>query len=312
MPKHKIDKISHVMKMNLRSKENPKTREQYQRSCDKFTEFVQETYGRERIKPSLYPKAVQRYIDHLQELGKSPDTVHTYAVGVTQGLNLSYKDFEHENRTRPQKGREKAFETSGKLSDIGRAIGIRQKEYGKLKGEHLVEKDGHLFVVVTKGKGGKYQEQMILPQHENAVRELFKDKKPGEYIYTKDELKSFRHAHEHAARRELAREAYDYYKQLPRAEKDKLLEICHQRFLHKYDRKYPNAPEKSLARGERLWRQEMALIKRSPVRECRGTNKEALKSQGRETSFDREAVLLVSVLNLSHYREDVTVDNYLI
>lgn len=307
-----MNKISNVMNHNLKYKTNENTRAQYQRACDKFTQYVKETYGKERIKPDLYHETVQKYIYHLQDKGLSAHTVHTYVSGVVQGLNLSYKDFDHAKRERPQKGRERDFEIKDNKSAVGRDIGIRRSEYGRLKGAHMVEHDGRLFVVVDKGKGGKHQEQMILPKHEQAVRDFFSGKDRNEFILSKEDLKSLTHANEHAARREVAREAYFYYKELPRAEKDKLLEICHERFRHKYDRKYPDNPEKALKKGEALWRKEMDLIKRSPVRECRGANKAFLESQGRPTGFDRESVLLTSVLNLAHYREDVTVNNYLI
>ena len=54
------------------------------------------------------------------------------------------------------------------------------------------------------------------------------------------------------------------------------------------------------------------MIQKNPIRRCRGDNARELERQGREPAFDREAVLFTSIMTLSHYREDVTVTNYLI
>lgn len=306
-----FNKLSAVIKHNLKDK-NTNTREQYQRDAEKFVNFIRERSGSERINPNEYKSAVQEYANHLRDRGISPDTAHTYLAGVTQGLKLSLDEIDHERRTRPQKGRERSFERSHDKKDIGRSIGVRRAELARLRGRDLIERDNRLYILVEKGKGGKRQEQLILPQHEKAVREVFRGKDRDEYIFSRDEVKSLTHSNQHAARRELAQEAYEYYKNLDRVEKDKLLEVCHERFLHKYDKQYKNAPEKARERGERLWKREMQMIERSPKRECRGANKEHLRAEGREVAFDREAVLLVSVLNLAHFREDVTVDNYLV
>lgn len=101
-------------------------------------------------------------------------------------------------------------------------------------------------------------------------------------------------------RRKVAREAYDYYMGLNRVDRKPYIEMAHQRFME------------NQIKGERMWNKEMELIKRSSNRLCRGANKEILIREGRKPYFDRECVLLVSVLQLAHYREDVTVDNYLI
>lgn len=305
------NKLSHVVKRNLRKKQES-TREQYERDCDKFIQYVKETRGTERVKEKLYKDLVNGYIRELQSRGVSNDTVHTYIVGVTQGLGLSLNDFDLEKRGIPKKGRERGFELTGKASDIGRCLGFRASEYRRLKGKDLQSRDGHLFVVLDKGKGGKRQEQYILPPHEKEIKRVFEGVGKDEYVFSKQELKSFVHANEHAARRELAREGYEYYKGLSRAEKDELLKECHRRFLHKYDKAYKDNPEKARKKGEEAWVKEMKLIAKSPVRYCRGAIKAELIRQGRQPFFDRECILLVSVLNLAHYRENVTIKNYLL
>ena len=305
------NRLSHVIKRNLRRKQES-TRKQYQRACAGFVKFCKAVKGTERIKESLYGDFVNLYMEELRGRGMAPDTIHTYIVGITQGLGLTLKDFEMEKRGIPRRGRNQGFVLSGKVSDIGRYIGLRSTEYGRLKGDSLQSRDGHLFVVLDKGKGGKRQEQYILPRYEGEVRKIFEGIGKDEYVFSKQELKSFVHANIHAARRELAREAYIYYRGLSRAEKDALLEECHERFLHKYDKEFKGDMKKSRKKGEAAWRKEMNMIKRNPVRFCRGDIKADLIRQGRKPYFDRECVLLVSVLNLAHYRENVTVKNYLL
>lgn len=295
------NKISAVMRNNLYKKNiTPQTRKQYQRIADKFAAYVKETTGTERIQEKDYAEAAQGYFNFLQEKGLSPDTVHTHASGIIQALNFTLGDFTIKRRTRPEKGRNKPVRPLvGKRLEIGRKIGIRKAEIARLKGGDLKEHDGELFVIVRKGKGGKRQEQLILPQHREAIKGLFRDVSPEAYVFTREELKPLNKANTHASRREIAKEAYSFYRALTPEERAPYIEVAHQRFLE------------NKMKGEKVWKQEQWLIKEKPLRWCRGKNKALLLSQGRKPYFDRECALLVSVLHLAHYRTDVTVDNYL-
>lgn len=297
----RFNKISAVMNNNLRRKKvTSNTLKQYRAACTAFASFIKEREGTERIPMEKYKEQAQCYFEFLKEKGKSPDTIHTYAAGIAQGLKMSIDDFVIERRTRPVKGRNKPLEPKGDICDIGFAIGIRKEEYKRLKGKHLIERDGHMFVVVEKGKGGKYQEQLILPENREAVKKYFQDVDDDEYIVSKQEFGLFDEGQTHAMRRKIARQAYDYYNGLSKEERYQYLELARQIFMQ------------NKLKGQRMWRKEIELIKRSPIRYCRGDNKTELIRQGRKPFFDRECVLLVSVLHLAHYREDVTVDNYLI
>ncbi len=289
------------MNSNLhRKKATENTVKQYRTACKAFAAFIKDTEGTERVPEERYRDLAQKYFEKLKTEGKSPDTVHTYAAGITQGLRLSIDDFVLDRRTRPQKGRKAIFTDNPTIPSLGLYLGIRRAEFAQLKGGSLIEKDGYLFVAVRKGKGGKYQEQLILPRYEKAVKAVFKGKGEDEFIYTKDELRAFKEANTHAMRRQIAREAYAFYLSLKPEDRARYMEIAHKRFLEN---------EK---KGERMWKAELDLIEKKPLRYCRGANKAALLKQGREPFFDRECVLLVSVLHLAHYRDDVTVDNYLI
>ena len=297
----RFNKVSAVMNSNLhRKKATENTVKQYRTACKAFAAFVKNIEGTERVPENRYRDLAQAYFEKLKAEGRSPDTVHTYAAGIAQGLRLSIDDFDIERRTRPKKGRKAIITDNPAIPSLGLYLGIRRAEFGQLKGGSLIEKDGCLFVCVRKGKGGKYQEQLILPCHEEAVKALFKCKGADEFIYTKDELKAFKEANSHAFRRQIARDAYLFYLSLNPVDRARYMEIAHKRFLEN---------EK---KGEKMWRKEMDMIRCKPRRLCRGKNKAELMRKGRPPYFDRECVLLVSVLHLAHYREDVTVDNYLI
>lgn len=115
-----------------------------------------------------------------------------------------------------------------------------------------------------------------MPCHEEAVKALFKGKDTDEFIYTKDELKAFKEANTHAFRRQIARDAYLFYLSLNPEDRARYMEIAHKRFLEN---------EK---KGEKMWKREMDMIRRSPLRLCRGKNKEELIRQGRPPYFNRE------------------------
>ncbi len=299
----KYVKINKELQKNLEHNcKNETTMVKYQQTIDRFSKWVYETQGTYRVAPEQYKFLAQEYLNSMV-LDKSPHTLHTYKQHLALSLNINGKLLQTPKRGAPEKGRDtgKRTEINSKIYDIATKIGIRKAEYGALKGRDFVEKDGHLYVIVEKGKGGKEQYQLIKDEYKSEVLALKNGIKDDQYILDKDEKKSLDHAGTHDARRAYAREMYEYFRTMPETEKAYWREEMHQRFLQN-----PKKAEKD------AWGLYQKKLENSPILTVRGVNKERCLADGKSPNFDREAVMMVSVFCLSHYREQVTIENYLV
>ena len=200
----------------------------------------------------------------------------------------------------PTKGRDNANRIVNELNfpviELNNRLGIRKEEILDLKGADLIERGGNLYVRVRRGKGGKYQEQLVLKINEEYVRNCFAGHGPNEYIFSKEARKACAHANLHACRRELAQQCYAYYEELLKDpdEREKIKDLLEQKF-----KENPNKKNK------------FNRAKMDSPYVARGKVKLELYEAGRPLTYDRLALLATSVLHLAHYREDVTVKNYM-
>lgn len=252
---------------------------------------------------------IQTYLDHLKENGKSATTIHTYASALAKATNTRLEDYNIPRRTEEltrsrdidkhmRVDQNEQNEKFARLVDFAKAVGIRREEYANLRQDNLIERDNRLYVVVEQGKGGKYQEQAISRENEALVRSYFNGNH-DEHVFKPEELKNKLDLH--AIRAEHARECYqakiEEYKQDPSA-RERDFKALQERFdLYSKD-----------------WRacDDMRILERDLESRyfTRGIVREQLTNEGRDTSFDRLATMVVSVENLAHYRCDVTVGHY--
>lgn len=297
------NKIGAVLSHNAREHGHSKTPQQYSDICKRFGAWVKEQNGSERVSPDSYKEWGQRWLDTLQGDGKSAASLKTYRAAISAGIGCKNTEFKIPSVGAPTKGRG----SIGKITDKNRAIvdlardtGIRRAEIAHLTGGDFVKtKDGHYYIHVESGKGGKEQYQLILPNHvqnvQNALQGVAKDEK----VFSPEQMKKSAKNGLHECRRQYAREAYNYFKNLPEPEKNY--------YRHEMQRRFEANPAK-----HRAWDKYQERLKASPEYYTRGINHDRLMEQGLPTHYDREAVMMASVFCLSHYREDVTVTNYLI
>ena len=97
-----------------------------------------------------------------------------------------------------------------RLVNFQRAVGIRRSELKKLKGKDIrKDNNGNYYVLVQRGKGGKFQPQLILPQDVPVVLDTFKNKQEDDYIFTDVEMNNLINLH--GMRAQHARECYYFY-----------------------------------------------------------------------------------------------------
>lgn len=252
-------------------------------------------------------KFVEKYRDHLIDKGYSQSTVHTYIDRINQVLDT------HVTTSRagavPEKGRDKTIEVairndaqrsySPRLCNFAEASGLRRAEYANLKFEQIKPYNDTYKIEVV-GKGGKFQEQIILPQHKTVVEKILAEPhKPDDSVFTKKEMTNKINLHE--IRREVAREAHQYYLELVKDTKQ--AEKLYQQIKDTYTSRNP---------GRELPR-DFKLLEKNGLQDvyvARGAVKADLERKGLPTEYSRLATLATSVNHLSHWRCDVTIQNY--
>lgn len=302
---------------------NDASRKTYQRGAEGFALFLRK-HGITR--PSKIPKGkgaelLQEYANSLVSSGKRPSTVHTYvqgaayALGRVEGCHYTLNQITKPRRSGSIQGRdpmrnyqgkvERVKEEYSRLVSFAECVGIRRDEYKRIDGRSYRPDESGYACVWVKGKGGKLQAQRILPWAVPAVNAAMFMVRGKERLFTKQELKN--KIDLHSIRRSVARKAYDYY--LYRLNTDPGYRKQLQRELvARYDAMHPHDRPRSDARARAEYMRN--ITKKDYV--CRGENAQRLRDQHRSIVFDRLAVMAVSVFHLSHWRPDVTVNNYLI
>ena len=308
----RYNKITAVLTQHVKARctATENTKAQYITCIRNFGKWVKEKEGTERIDPARYHDVIQTYITERGRT-QSAATANKDLASLCSGTGESKTDYKHPKRNEtPTRGRNyngttkmgKPTAAGTRLYELARYIGIREKEYLQLRGRDIrTDKHGLTYVYVTKGKGGKSTWQFVNPYHAKEVQQAFKAVQPDSFVFTKAEIRANDHSNLHGLRREHARAMYMWFMEQPRAVKDSLMMEVKQRYMEN-----PRKQERA------EWQRVADRIRNSPVITCRGHNAATLKAQGRSTQFDREAVIFVSVTCLSHYREDVTISNYLV
>ncbi len=289
-------------KLHKRGTVTEKTLKKYKDQAIKFSMWCKERFGCRHPEECL--EHIQDYSDWLAGQGKSANTIHTYLAGVCRWYGIPMKKIKKPQRVLAENTRGRGQqavdqradaqrEASPRLWDFAAAVGIRRREYRRLCGDDLVlDESGYLCVRVKRGKGGKYQEQRILPEDVDFVRSFFNG---GEaQVFAEEELKNKIDLHHLRALQ--AQRAYRYY--LDRLEAE------------------PGYREQLTAELKARWarrcRKKWSPQEMEGYYYLRDANRRLAKANGLSVKYDRLAVMAVSILHLSHWRLDVTIGNYLL
>lgn len=242
---------------------------------------------------------IQDYIHYLEEDGKSPYSINTALAAICKATGACQHDYTHPPRTianiergsgerRNDKYNEK---NHADILDANRLLGLRRNELRRLRAKDIVEKDG-VVIVQTKGKGGRHNEQIyIFEDEKEMILALKAGKEPEDKLFSRDRFDNDADLHNQRALR-----AQDVY--------NRVLEDMR---LHPERREYYKQQIQSYyeTRG-RICKENLD----NPY--CiRGALRQKMTVQNRDCTFDRVAVLFVSISVLSHTRSDTTVEHYL-
>lgn len=297
------------------------TKKMYRNNIDKFADWAK-SEGIKRMYQVADPvDLVNKYVKHLISQNKSPDTIHTYIVPVCKGFGIKRmegieKPVRSVNKIvkgRVDKGSRGQLEAqkpcNSRIIAFQRAVGVRKAELYKLTGEELKSRKNGLYVIIRQGKGGKYQMQKILPKDQQVVLDTFKGIGKNERVFSEAEKKTSSKIDMHSLRRQHAQEAYDYYASLSPVDRNKVkMELLNNfKTYHKACIGLPDAVKDIRAKN---W-YNRAVNASEGLYKLRGDSIERAKQSNRPVVYDRFALLAVSVLHLSHWRIDVTVNNYM-
>ena len=279
------------------------TRRQYKKHNINFFRWCQRTFGPEKV--SQRKKHIPDYVEYLKIQKKSASTIHTYVAAICRAFNVPMDQITEKpirrtcenTRSRGVKKSDSRKDTkreaSPRLYDFAEVVGVRRNEYNGLRRNDIVtDESGYTCVRIWRGKGGKYQEQRLLPEDEEFVKGYFDDSQ--DYVFSRAEMNN--RIDLHHLRELQAQRAYIYYirqlEQNPRY-RDQLKAEVKARWLRLNSRRWdPHCVEGQYT--------------------IRSGNRKFAEANGLPVSYDRLAVMATSVFHLSHWRCNVAVGNYLL
>lgn len=282
-----------------------RTLDGYLRETNRYAAWLKAQGHKSRMPISEAVQQTQPYLDYLIDKGYAPATVHTTAAAVCKALGVKMRDYHVPLRnTPPKKGRKEPDNIAEiendpryqRIISFARVVGIRREEYENLKGRDLIYREGHCYVHVAQGKGGKRQDQLIDDIDVPVVEACFAGIGPDDPVFAPWELSHQLNLHRY--RREHAQEMYARY--MARMEEDP-----------GYRQELIQALKCTFERGGRDWRKnrDMSLLDH-PYYVQKGVREDMI-AHHRPVCYDRVALLAVSVWHLSHWRCGVTVGNYM-
>ena len=289
------------------------TVKQYKKHAQEFGAWCKAHYKCKTV--DACKKHIQDYSDYLCASGKSASTVHTYLAGVCRVMDVPLETIQKPLRVTADNTRSRGMkavdsrsdsgrEASPRLYDFASIVGIRRNEYLHLGPDDLAWDDfGNPCVLVRKGKGGKRQLQRILPEELPAIKAVFDNPADANHLFSKTEMSNKIDLHHLRALR--AQQMYKYY--LNRIQNEK---GYREQLVAEVKHVWEQDDDARKENGYRVKRWSDMKVTEQYI--LRGNNRKLAKKHGLPVAYDRLALLAVSIFNLSHWRHDVTVANYLL
>lgn len=292
---------------NLNKQQNDVTRKAYVRNTKKYIYFCRENFNCKSYEECK--NHIQDYADYLKMNGYTPSSIHTYIAAACAAFDVKMDTIDKpkrivskfiRNRSIPKNMRTSQDLENPKwayIVEFQKRVGIRRNELLHLKGKDFIETSKGCFVHVNRGKGGKKQYQRIMSEDVDFVKKYFCYVGKEDYIFDK---KYFANALPfHKLRAECARDCY--FKLLKQIKQEpEYLQVLEQEIRERWQQNKDK-------RGE---------VKPFPEKEIqgyytvRGGNRNRAIEKGLPISYNRLVAMWVSIFKLSHYRLNVTIENY--
>lgn len=288
------------------------SRKHYIRNTKKFIVFCRERFDCKNLESCR--EHIQAYSDYLQELGYTPSTIHSYIAAVCSTFNVPMETIKKPIRKTAEfiRGR-KAGETIRASQDMNnpemqyiiefqKRVGVRRAELANIRKEDFtIDESGFPVIYIRKGKGNKPTHQRLnTPEDAVFIKRYFDAFDPGEKIFDEKYLKN--ELNFHKLRANCAKEYYNI-------QLDKILNE-------------PGYAEQLEAEIRARWNNfninpKTGKPKRFPEDQIqgwyvlRGDNRKKALREGKPIRYNRLAIMATSIFKLSHWRTNVTVQNYI-
>lgn len=240
---------------------------------------------------------VQEYLNYQVDRGLSAYSVHTSCAALSKVFQTNMREYDIPKRQLCDITRSKGVHTNdalnnrraGDVLEANRTLALRRNELKNLRASNFTD-NGSTITMSTIGKGGKHNETVFRhPEELAVVRNLLAGKAENDYIFNRESFQNDADFHQ------------------SRAEGFQLR-------YHRIIEDMRNRPE---ARDE--YQQIIKDTFEAQGRECkedlnnpyvcRGSHRASLIEQDISVTYDRTAVMMVSLE--SHFRSDVLVQHYL-
>ena len=299
-----------MKRITIKRQGHGKTRKVYLRYNSYFCFFLKMKGYSNRYVRKNYKIVVQEYADYLCAMGYAATTIHNYLTPVCGCFELNMSEIikpirytaniNNRRGIKNERGqREENMEKYARLVSFQKVVGIRREELKDLnKVDFVIDESGYYCVVVKRGKGGKYQLQRIHPDFEELIRSYFDGTE--DRVFSKREINNAINLHKYRAM--LASEMHYYYLEICKTAEGR--EKLKAEIIKRY--KLYNMNAKDNAKLAKFKKQMEGTYY------VRGGNKKFAIEKGKPIAYDKTAIMAVSVFHLSHWRNNVAIQNYIL
>lgn len=290
----------------LQQKENNVSRRNYRYVVKRFISWCRENHNCKSFHECK--NYIQEYIDSFNNK-LTPSTIHTYASALCFVWEVPLRDISKpkriaaefiRNRNELENPRSSQCLNNPQFREIvefQRRTGIRKSELKRLLASDFYEDKFGFHIVVRRGKGGKRQLQRILPEDVEYIKKVFAGKEPDEPLFTAEHFRN--ELPYHKLRAQHAKRCYEWLQ-------EKLRE----------DPGFAKKIEEEIREGWKNNKTKDGRVRPFPEHQIHGVyvirgNNRKLRKNG-DFCFDKLCCAWVSMYALSHYRLNVTIQNYLL
>lgn len=268
----------------------------YQNEVKRYGDWL-ESQGMHKCTMAEASSHIQEYLDYQADRGLSAWSVHTSAAALSKTFQTDMRSYTIPQRNLCDITRSRGIRTHDELNnrsvgdvlEANRTLTLRRNELKNLRVSNFSDA-GSSITMSTIGKGGKNNTTIYTHPAELAtIRELIANKAPTDYVFDRQAFKN--DADYHQARAEGFQLRYQ-----------RICEDMRQRPEARTE--YQQIIRDTFAAQGRTLRED---LDRPYV--CRGSHRASLERQGIAVSYDRTAVMAVSLS--CHFRSDTMVQHYL-
>ncbi len=300
------------VKVSLNRYNHDLTRKQYIRNAKYFIQYCRSEHNCRTLDECR--QYIDEYINSLINKGLSASTIHTYAAAISSTLKIPLNSIQKPRRviaefTRgreeikyPHSSQDVENPTFKRLCSFAEKCGIRRAEYAKLKKSSwtIDPSTGKHAIFVERGKHAKQQYQLIRDEDVPWFEKFFAEVPDDGYVFSKTEMNN--HINLHKFRADNAKR---WYAELEQKLKDdpSYAEVMIQHIKARY----------ACSRDPRTGNQKYFDPKSvNGFYYLRGSLRQKQIAENKPIKFNKLIVKYISIFFLSHYRQNVCVQNYLL